>query len=81
MSADDYRTANFPYLSIDVKTVMQKFKVGNAELAQAIGLMNPLDLRNALRSDTRRFTKEEYFVILKACNEILENREMVEDLI
>lgn len=81
LSADEYRTEKYPYLGIDVKALMKKFQIGYAELAKVIGIADAGDLRNVLRSDTRRFTKEDYFVILKACNEILSRREMIEDLI
>lgn len=81
LSADEYRTEKYPYLGIDVKALMKKFQIGYTELARVIGIEDAGDLRNVLRSDTRQFTKEDYFVILKACNEILSRREMIEDLI
>ena len=81
MTPDQYRTEEYPYLSADVKALLRKLRVGVTEISRVIGVIDPNNFRNALRGSTRRFTKEEYFVILKACNEILENREMVEDLI
>lgn len=79
-SDDEFRTAERPYLGADVKQVMSRFGVSIPELAKAIG-MTTLDIRNLLTSDSRMFTKQEYFVILKAINNVLESKSILEDLI
>lgn len=77
---EDFRTAERPYLSVDVKRLMEKFGVTMQEIAQALG-MRAVDFRNVISINTRMFTKQEYFVILKAINTVLEKKEMIEDLI
>lgn len=79
-SDNEFRTAERPYLGADVKQVMSRFGVSIPELAKAIG-MTASDLRNLLVSDSRMFTKQEYFVILKAVNNVLESKSILEDLI
>lgn len=79
-SDNEFRTAERPYLGADVKQVMSRFGISIPELAKAIG-MTASDLRNLLVSDSRMFTKQEYFVILKAVNNVLENKNILEDLI
>lgn len=77
---EDFRTEERPYLSVDVKRLMEKFGVTIPEIAQALGMLAK-DFRNIISINTRMFTKQEYFVILKAINTVLEKKEMIEDLI
>lgn len=77
---EDFRTEERPYLSVDVKRLMEKFGVTVQEVAQALGMLSN-DFRNVISINTRMFTKQEYFVILKAINTVLEKKEMIEDLI
>lgn len=77
---EDFRTEERPYLSVDVKRLMKKFGVTVQEVAQALGMLSN-DFRNVISINTRMFTKQEYFVILKAINTVLEKKEMIEDLI
>lgn len=77
---EDFRTEERPYLSVDVKRLMEKFGITIPEIAQALGMLNN-DFRNVISINTRMFTKQEYFVILKAINTVLEKKEMIEDLI
>lgn len=77
---EDFRTEERPYLSVDVKRLMEKFGVTVQEVAHALGMLSN-DFRNVISINTRMFTKQEYFVILKAINTVLEKKEMIEDLI
>ena len=62
---EDFRTEERPYLSVDVKRLMEKFGVTVQEIAEALG-MKTVDFRN---------------VIFKAINTVLEKKEMIEDLL
>ena len=77
---EDFRTEERPYLSVDVKRLMEKFGVTVQEIAEALGMLAK-DFINVISINTRMFTTQEYFVILKAINTVLEKKEMIEDLI
>lgn len=60
------RTEEYPFNVADAKREMNRAGVNISALAHAMGEFPVTRLRNIFRYDTRRFTKEEYNVILKA---------------
>lgn len=70
------RTDEYPYNVADVKKELQDNSVTIGELARVMGNFPVATLRNIFRYDNRRFTKEEYNVILKCIDEIKKSREI-----
>lgn len=70
------RTEEYPFNVADAKLEMDRKNVSIPELAREIGNFPVPKLRNIFRYDTRRFTKEEYNVILKAIDEVVKSKEI-----
>lgn len=71
------RTEDYPYNVADAKEELEKANVNIAELARTMGNFPANKLRNIFRYDNRRFTREEYNVILRAIQEIKKSREIM----
>ena len=70
------RTEQYPYNVKDAKTLLDEYKINISELAKAMGNFPAVKLRNIFRYDYRRFTKEEFDVILKAIDQINKEKEI-----
>ena len=70
------RTEQYPYNVKDAKTLLDEYKINISELAKAMGAFPAVKLRNIFRYDYRRFTKEEFDVILKAIDQINKEKEI-----
>lgn len=69
------RTDEYPFNVGDAKEELQKNNIGMTALSRCLGIDLP-KLRNIFRYDTRRFTRKDYDVILKAIEIIKEQREV-----
>lgn len=69
------RTEEYPFNVGDAKEEMDKEHVTMHELANCLGIDTPR-LRNIFRYDTRRFTRKDYDVILKAIAQIKQQKEI-----
>lgn len=76
-SAPRPRTAELPFTVADAKAELKKNNVNITELARALGNFPPVKLRNIFRYDTRRFSGEDYDIILRAIQEVVKSREIV----
>lgn len=63
------RTEEYPFNVGDAKRELQKNNITIGQLASVLGIDQP-KLRNIFRYDNRRFTRDDYNVILKAIDEI-----------
>lgn len=70
------RTEHYPYNVKDAKNLLDEYKINISELAKAMGDFPAVKLRNIFRYDYRRFTKEEFDVILKAIDQINKEKEI-----
>lgn len=70
------RTEEYPYNVKDAKSLLDEYNINIGELARAMGNFPSVKLRNIFRYDYRRFTKEEFDVILKAINSINKEKEI-----
>lgn len=77
-NAVDYnpRTEDYPFNVKDAKKVLKENRVNMTELAREMGNFPAAKLRNIFRYDNRRFTKEEFNVILKAVDNIVKEKEI-----
>lgn len=69
------RTDEYPFNVGDAKEELQKNNISMSALSRCLGIELP-KLRNIFRYDTRRFTRKDYDVILKAIEIIKEQREV-----
>lgn len=69
------RTDEYPFNVGDAKEELQKNNISMSALSRCLGIDLP-KLRNIFRYDTRRFTRKDYDVILKAIEIIKEQREV-----
>ena len=69
------RTDEYPFNVGDAKEELQKNSISMSALSRCLGIELP-KLRNIFRYDTRRFTRKDYDVILKAIEIIKEQREV-----
>lgn len=69
------RTDEYPFNVGDAKEELQKNNISMTALSRCLGIELP-KLRNIFRYDTRRFTRKDYDVILKAIEIIKEQREV-----
>lgn len=76
-SAPRPRTEELPFTVADAKAELKKNNVNIAELARALGNFPPVKLRNIFRYDTRRFSREDYDIILRAIQEVVKSREIL----
>ena len=65
------RTEEYPYVCADIKALIKAFKVTYEDLANCIGVDYDI-LKNQFKSDLRRFTRQDFNVILKAITTIYE---------
>lgn len=70
------KTTEYPYNVLDAKQVLKDNNVNLAQLSRAMCNFPSAKLRNIFRYDYRRFTKEEFNVILKAIDNIVKEREI-----
>lgn len=70
------RTDEYPFNVGDAKEELQKNNISMTALAKCLGIDLP-KLRNIFRYDTRRFTRKDYDVILKAIEIIKQQREVM----
>lgn len=71
------RTEEYPFNVADVKREMTKYHITFAELARELGNYPVQKLRNIFRYDSRRFTAQDYNVILKAIDLINKSKEII----
>ena len=64
------RTEEFPYNVADAKKLLEQNDITIGKLAKAMGNFPEHKLRNIFRYDNRRFTKQDFDVILKAIDDI-----------
>lgn len=76
-SAPRPRTSELPFTVADAKAELKKNNVNITELARALGNFPPVKLRNIFRYDTRRFSGEDYDIILRAIQEVVKSREIL----
>lgn len=69
------RTKEYPFNSGDIKSIMKQRRIKFKQLAEELG-MDVIQLRNMFRWDTRRFTEQEYNVIMKAITLAEENKDI-----
>lgn len=70
------RTDEYPFNVGDAKEELKKNHITLASLARCMGNFPAPRLRNIFRYDNRRFTREEYNVILKAIEIAKENKKI-----
>lgn len=71
------RTEEYPFTVADAKEELKKNNVNIAELARALGNFPPVKLRNIFRYDTRRFTRQDFEIILRAIQDVVKSREIL----
>lgn len=71
------RTEELPFTVADAKAELKKNNVNITELAKALGNFPPVKLRNIFRYDTRRFSREDYDIILRAIQGVVKSREIL----
>lgn len=68
------RTDEYPFTIRDAKDEIERYHISMVDLAKTMGNFPIIKLRNIFRYDTRRLTQEDYNIILRAIQEIVDAR-------
>lgn len=73
-------TSEYPYCAAQIKDMLEKMSAPVATVGKALG-MNPVTFRNLLRRDDRGFSEEDYNVIMKAIQQVRDDRNKNKEII